>query len=124
MKLRALKTDYIDKRVITFFIDKKIKEDLNKLLIESNKYNLKKKSDWINEAIMMLKDTGNYKEIVYRAEVNENLDNVRDKIKMTFDQRKNFSEIRNEVVKAYPDIKGPHGAIIRAAISNRLIRRI
>ena len=49
---------------------------------------------------------------------------VFDKIYMTFSQRCLFADIRNEVVKEYPDIKGPQAAVIRAAILSRLMRKI
>ena len=44
-----------DKKVITFTVNKTIKERLKETLKNSKKYHLKKKSNWINEAILMLK---------------------------------------------------------------------
>lgn len=112
-----------DKKIITFTINKVIKERLREILINSEKYNLKKKSEWINEAILMLKENPDYKEMVSNAEGN-NEDFVFDKIYMTFEQRCIFAEMRNEVVKAFPDISGPQAAVIRAAILSRLMRKI
>lgn len=112
-----------DKKIITFTVNKVIKDRLRETLVNSEKYNLKKKSDWVNEAILILKDNPDYKEIVRNAEgINE--DFVFDKIYMTFSQRCIFAEIRNEVVKAFPDIRGPQAAVIRAAILGRLTRRM
>ncbi|HAT3818827.1 TPA: hypothetical protein NGG10_002739 [Legionella pneumophila] len=111
-----------DKKIITFTINKKIKESLREILLNSEKYNLKKKTDWVNEAIIMLKENPDYKEMVLNAEGNsENF--VFDKIYMTFKQRCFFSDMRNEVVKEYPDIRGPQTAIIRAAILSRMMRK-
>jgi len=111
-----------DKKIITFTLNKEMKETLRDILVQSEKYNLKKKTDWVNEAIMMLKENPDYKEMVLNAEGNsENF--VFDKIYMTFKQRCFFADMRNEVVKEYPDIRGPQAAIIRAAILSRLMRK-
>ncbi|ERI48038.1 TPA: hypothetical protein SLD83_001772 [Legionella pneumophila] len=111
-----------DKKIITFTINKEIKESLREILLNSEKYNLKKKTDWVNEAIIMLKENPDYKEMVLNAEGNsENF--VFDKIYMTFKQRCFFSDMRSEVVKEYPDIRGPQTAIIRAAILSRMMRK-
>jgi hypothetical protein len=120
-KLR-LSNNEEDKKIITFTLNKEMKEQIKEVLISSEKYNLKKKTDWVNEAIAMLKENQDYKEMVRNAEgTGENF--VFDKIYMSFDQRCFFSDMRNEVVKAYPDIRGPQAAIIRAAILNRLMRK-
>jgi hypothetical protein len=111
-----------DKKIITFTINKKIKEQLKNVLIFSQNYNLRKKSEWINEAIILLKKNPDYKEVVRNAEGN-NENFVFDKIYMSFNQRCIFSEIRNGVVKAFPDIRGPQSAVIRAAILSRLLRK-
>lgn len=111
-----------DKKIITFTLNQEIKIRLKEVLISSEKYNLKKKTNWVNEAIIMLKENQDYKEMVRNAEGN-NENFVFDKIYMSFDQRCFFSDMRNEVVKAYPDIRGPQAAIIRAAILNRLMRK-
>ena len=110
-----------DKRVITFTINKELREQIKEILIQSDKYSLKMKSDWINEAILMLKENPDFKEIVLNAE-GSNKDFVLDKVNMTFSQRCLFSSIRTEVVVANPDIRGPQAAIIRAAILSRLVR--
>ncbi len=111
-----------DKKIITFTINKEVKESLRNILLKSEKYNLKKKTDWVNEAIVMLKGNPDYKGMVLNAEGNsENF--VFDKIYMTFEQRCFFSDMRNEVVKEYPDIRGPQAAIIRAAILSRIMRK-
>ena len=112
-----------DKKIITFTINKEVKWKLKAALFNSEKYNLKKKSEWVNEAILMLKENPDYKERVSNAEGN-NEDFVFDKIYMTFEQRCIFAEMRNEVVKAFPDIRGPQAAVIRAAILSRLMRKI
>jgi hypothetical protein len=112
-----------DKKNITFTFNKVIKEKLREALINSKNYNLKKKSEWVNEAILMLRDNPDFKEIVCHAEGNSE-DFVFDKIHMTFAQRCLFAEIRNETVKAFPDIRGPQAAIIRAAILSRLMRKL
>ncbi len=122
MNRLTLSNDNDDKKIITFTINKAIKESLKGTLINSDKYNLKRKSDWINEAITMLKSNPDYKEMVCNAEGN-NEDFVFDKIYMTFKQRCFFAEMRNEVVRTYPDIRGPQAAIIRAAILSRLMRK-
>ena len=111
-----------DKKIITFTLNKEMKETLRETLINSENYNLKKKTDWVNEAIVMLKENPDYKEMVLNAEGNsENF--VFDKIYMTFKQRCFFADMRSEVVKEYPDIRGPQTAIIRAAILSRLMRK-
>lgn len=111
-----------DKKIITFTINKEMKEQLREILVTSDKYNLKMKTDWVNEAISLLKENIDYKEIVRNAEGSgENF--VFDKIYMSFEQRCFFSDMRNDVVKEYPDIRGPQAAIIRAAIMNRLMRK-
>lgn len=111
-----------DKKIITFTLNKEMKQTLKEVLVQSEKYNLKKKTDWVNEAIVMLKKNPDYKEMVLNAEGNgENF--VFDKIYMTFKQRCFFADMRNEVVKEYPDIRGPQAAIIRAAILSRLMRK-
>lgn len=111
-----------DKKIITFTINKEMKETLREILINSENFNLKKKTDWVNEAIVMLKENPDYKEMVLNAEGNsENF--VFDKIYMTFKQRCFFADMRSEVVKEYPDIRGPQTAIIRAAILSRLMRK-
>lgn len=112
-----------DKKIITFTINKEIKEKLREALINSENYNLKKKSEWVNEAILMLRDNPDYKEVVCNAEGNSE-DFVFDKIYMTFAQRCLFADMRNETVKAFPDIRGPQAAIIRAAILSRLMRKL
>lgn len=122
MNRLILNNNVEDKKIITFTINKEIKKTLKEILSNSEKYNSKKKSNWINEAIVMLKENPDYKEIVCNAEGN-NEDFVPDKIYMTFKQRCLFAEVRNEVVKAYPDIRGPQAAIIRAAILSRLMRK-
>ena len=111
-----------DKKIITFTINKEMKEQLREVLVTSDKYNLKMKTDWVNEAIGLLKENIDYKEIVRNAEGSgENF--VFDKIYMSFEQRCFFSDMRNDVVKEYPDIRGPQAAIIRASIMNRLMRK-
>ncbi len=112
-----------DKKIITFSINKEIKDRLKETLINSENYNQKMKSEWVNEALEILYASDDYKEMACHAEGNSE-DFVFDKIYMTFTQRCAFSEMRNEVVKAYPDIKGPQGAIIRAAILRRLLKKI
>ena len=112
-----------DKKVITFTLNASLKNNLRDTLINSEKYNLKKKSDWVNEAIIMLKNNSDYKELVCNAEGN-NADFVFDKIYMTFHQRCVFAEMRAQVVGTYTDIRGPQGAIIRAAILSRLTRKL
>lgn len=120
-KLR-LNNNEEDKKIITFTLNKEMKETLREVLVQSEKYNLKKKTDWVNEAIIMLKENPDYKEMVLNAEGNsENF--VFDKIYMTFKQRCFFADMRNDVVKEYPDIRGPQAAIIRAAILSRLMRK-
>ena len=111
-----------DKKIITFTLNKEQKETLRTVLITSENYNLKKKTDWVNEAIILLKGNSDYKVMVLNAE-GSNKDFVFDKIYMTFNQRCFFADMRNEVVKEYPDIRGPQAAIIRAAIMNRLMRK-
>jgi hypothetical protein len=112
-----------DKKIITFTLNKEVKEILKEVLVQSEKYNLKKKTNWVNEAIVMLKENPDYKEMVLNAEGNgENF--VFDKIYMTFKQRCFFAAMRNEVVKEYPDIRGPQAAILRAAILGRLMRKV
>ena len=110
-----------DKKTITFTINMEMREQLKEILSQSDKYSLKKKSEWINEAIVMLKENPNYKEVVLHAE-GSNGDFVLDKVNMTLSQRRIFSEIRTEVVRAHPDIRGPQAAIIRASILGRLLR--
>ena len=112
-----------DKKIITFTLNKEMKDRLREVLVQSPNYNLKKKSDWVNEAIIMLKENPDYKEMVRNAEGN-NKDFVFDKIYMTFKQRCFFSDMRNEAVKEYPDIRGPQAAIIRAAILSRFMRKV
>ncbi|MBX3710209.1 MAG: hypothetical protein KF702_10785 [Gammaproteobacteria bacterium] len=111
-----------DKKIITFTLNKDMQESLREVLIHSEHYNLKMKSDWINEAIIMLRENPDYKEMVRNAEGKSGAF-VFDKIYMTFDQRCFFSDMRNEVVKEFPDIQGPQAAIIRAAILSRLLRK-
>lgn len=124
VKLNSLKlsNDAKDKKIITFTLNKEMQESLRVVLIQSEHYNLKKKSDWINEAIVMLRDNPEFKGIVRNAEGNSG-DFVFDKIYMTFEQRCFFSDMRNDVVKEFPDIQGPQAAIIRAAIMSRLMRK-
>lgn len=122
MNRLTLSNNQEDKKIITFTINKEIKNKLKEALLTSDRYNSKKKSDWVNEAIIMLKDNTDYRAMASNAEGN-NEDFVFDKIYMTFQQRCIFSEMRNAVVKEYPDIKGPQGAIIRAAILSRLLRK-
>jgi uncharacterized membrane protein YvbJ len=110
-----------DKKIITFTVNKEIKQKLREILTHSENYNLKKKSEWVNEAILMLRDNPDYKEMVCHAEGNNEF--VFDKIYMTFAQRCLFAEMRNETVKTFPDIRGPQAAIIRAAILSRLTRK-
>ena len=112
-----------DKKIITFTINKVMKDSLKEILTNSEKYNLKKKSDWVNEAIAMLKNNPDYKEMVRNAEGNSE-DFVFDKVYMTFKQRCFFADMRNEVVKEFPDIRGPQAAIIRAAILSRFTRKL
>lgn len=112
-----------DKKIITFTINKSIKERLRETLLSSKEYNLKKKSEWVNEAILMLKENPDYKDRVSNAEGNSE-DFIFDKIYMTFAQRCMFAEMRNEVVREFPDIIGPQAAVIRAAILSRLMRKI
>lgn len=112
-----------DKRVITFMVNSELRGQLKEILTQSDKYSLKMKSDWINEAILMLHENPNYKEMVLNAE-GSNKDFVLDKVNMTFKQRCFFSDIRKEVVIAHPDIRGPQGAIIRAAILSRVVREL
>lgn len=122
MNKLVLNNNEQDKKILTFTINKNLKNDLREVLINSVNYNLKKKSEWVNEAIETLMLNPNYKEMVYNAEGNsENF--VFDKIYMTFKQRCAFAEIKNNVIREYPDINGPQGAIIRAAILSRLIRK-
>ena len=111
-----------DKKIITFTLNKEMQESLREVLIHSEHYNLKMKSDWVNEAIVMLRENPDYKEMVRNAEGKSGAF-VFDKIYMTFDQRCFFSDMRNEVVKEFPDIQGPQAAIIRAAILSRLLRK-
>lgn len=112
-----------DKKVITFTINKALKTRLRELLDSSTEYTLKQKSIWVNEAIVMLMNNPDYKELARNAEGNTQ-DFVFDKIYMTFEQRCFFAEMRNETVRAFPDIRGPQGAIIRAAILSRLTRKL
>jgi hypothetical protein len=123
MNKLAMNNDQEDKKIISFTINKEIKLKLLETLTKSHKYNLKKKSDWSNEAIEMLIQNPYYKEMVVSNAEGNNEKFVFDKIHMTFKQRCLFAEIRNEVVKAYPDIKGPQTSIIRAAILSRLTRK-
>ena len=118
----ALNDSNEDKKTITFTINKEIKEKLKEILIKDKNYNLKMKSNWINEAIAILRSNPDYREMVCSAE-GKNDDFVFDKFYMTFQQRCLFSEMRNEVVKTFPDIRGPQGAIIRAAILSRIMRK-
>jgi hypothetical protein len=111
-----------DKKIITFTINKELKQKIKDTLINSEHYHLKMKSDWVNEAILMLKGNPDYKQMVCNAEGNSQ-EFVFDKIYMTFQQRCTFAEIRSDVVREYPDIKGPQAAIIRAAILSRLLRK-
>jgi hypothetical protein len=111
-----------DKKIITFTLNKEMQESLREVLIHSEHYNLKMKSDWVNEAIVMLRENPDYKEMVRNAEGKSGAF-VFDKIYMTFDQRCFFSDMRNEVVKEFPDIQGPQATIIRAAILSRLLRK-
>jgi len=122
MNKLKLSDNHEDKKIITFTINKLVKTKLRETLLESKKYNLKKKSDWVNEAIIMLKENPDYKEAACNAEGKSD-DFVFDKIYMTFKQRCFFAEIRSEVVKSFPDIRGPQAAIIRAAILSRLMRK-
>lgn len=124
IKLNSLKlsNDAKDKKIITFTLNKEMQETLREVLIQSEHYNLKKKTDWINEAIVMLRQNPDFKEVVRNAEGNSG-DFVFDKIYMTFEQRCFFSDMRNDVVKEFPDIQGPQAAIIRAAILSRLMRK-
>ena len=123
MNKLVLSNNNQDKKIITFTVNKEIKSQLREILSGSEKYNLKMKSDWINEAIAMLKESADFMEMARNAEGN-NEDFVFDKVYMTFKQRCFFADMRNDVVKNYPDIKGPQGAIIRAAILRRLMRKL
>lgn len=123
MNKLALQNSVEDKKIITFTLNSEMRENLKEKLIISEKYNLKKKSDWINEAIVMLRKNPDYREIIRNAE-GKSADFVFDKVYMTFQQRCVFAEIRNSVVKEYPDIRGPQGAIIRAAILSRMMRNL
>jgi hypothetical protein len=124
IKLNSLKlsNDAKDKKIITFTLNKEMQESLKEVLTQSEHYNLKKKTEWINEAIVMLRQNPDFKEVVRNAEGNSG-DFVFDKVYMTFEQRCFFSDMRNEVVKEFPDIQGPQAAIIRAAILSRLMRK-
>lgn len=117
-----LTSDLDSKKHITFTVSKSILNELKQVLIDSADYNLKKKSVWINEAIETLSKDPNYKDLIYNADPSSN-DFVMDKINMTFQQRCSFAQIRNDVVKAFPDMEAPQSAIIRAAIFSRLFRR-
>lgn len=118
----ALNNTDEDKKIITFTISPDIKLALNETLKNSSKYNLKKKSDWINEAISMLEYNPDYEEMVRNGEGNSG-GFVFDKVYMTFQQRCRFAELKNNVVRAFPDIKGPQASIIRTAILSRLMRK-
>ncbi len=122
MNKLILSNNELDKKIITFTINKEIKLRLKDTLINSENYNLKKKSDWVNEAIEILKSNPDYKELICNAE-GYSKDFVFDKVYMTFKQRCFFAGIKNEVVREYPDINGPQAAIIRAAILSRLMRK-
>mgnify|MGYP006425638549 CR=1 FL=1 len=111
-----------DKKHITFTISRNVIKELREVLINAEDYNLKKKSVWVNEAIAMLKKNPSYKDIIYNVEPNTG-NFIMDKINMTFSERCLFAEIRNDVVKAYPDIEAPQSSIIRAAIFSRLFRK-
>lgn len=123
MNKLTLSNNNEDKKIITFTINKEVKLKLKQALISNEKYNLKMKSDWVNEAILMLKKNPDYKDMVRNAEGN-NKDFVFDKIYMTFSQRCVFAEMRNETVKSNPDIRGPQAAILRTAILSRLMRKV
>lgn len=112
-----------DKKIIAFTINKQVKEKLKAVLVRSKDYNLKRKSDWVNEAILMLKENPDYSSIVFSAGGNTE-DFILDKIYMNFEQRCCFSEMRSDVVRQYPDIRGPQGAIIRAAILSRIMHKM
>lgn len=123
MNKLTLNNEDEDKKTIAFTINKHIKERLKEVLIRSKNYNLKMKSDWVNEAILMLNGTPEYSAVVSSTEGNTE-DFVLDKIYMNFAQRCYFSKMRNNVVQQYPDIRGPQGAIIRTAILNRIIHNL
>lgn len=122
MNKLVLNNNNDDKKIITFTINKEIKQRLRETLLSSDKYHLKKKSDWVNEAIIFLRENPDYKEAVSNAE-GSNGEFVFDKIYMTFQQRCYFAAMRNEVVVANPDIRGAQSSIIRAAILSRLTRK-
>jgi len=86
MNKLVLSNNNQDKKIITFTLNKGIKIQLREILSSSEKYNLKMKSDWINEAIEMLNESPDFKEMARNAEGN-NEDFVFDKIYMTFKQR-------------------------------------
>jgi len=67
MNKLILSNDDDDKKIITFTVNKAIKERLREVLVSSQHYNLKMKSDWINEAIVMLVENPDYKDMVYNA---------------------------------------------------------
>ena len=109
-----------DKKIITFTISKHIKQQLKNILLLSIKYNLRKKSQWVNESIIMLVAMPSYQDMIISAE-GVNQDFVHDKVYMTFQERCEFAKIRNEVVRKSPEIRGPQASIIRAAILNRIM---
>lgn len=110
-----------NKKVITFTMSRNLQNKLHEALIKSTKYNLKKKSEWVYEAIEMLIENPDYKDFVFNSQGAGN-DYVHDRVRLNFDQRCIFSDIRNEVVREYPHIRGPQGSLLRAAILSRLTR--
>ncbi len=119
MNKLTIKNKILDKKDVTYTIDPDLLRRLKKVLVEKEGYNLKKKSLWVNEAILILQKDKNYKEIVINADTS-NPNDVVDKIKMELKERCTLADIRTEVIKEYPNINAPQSAIIRASIFNRL----
>lgn len=125
----AMQSDKKDKKKdIRFTIDKIMKEEMSESIDKSERYNKREKSKWIHDAIVILTKNPSYKGIILNAYWSKDREGgrkevvVHDKVCWTFEQRCHFSDVRNSVVREYPDIRTPQTWIIRAAISYRLSR--
>lgn len=124
----AIKSVKQDKKEIRFTITRSMKDEMTKAINKSDIYNKREKSKWIYDALVLLIKNPSFKEIVlnvYWSRDNEGgvkEDMVHDKVNLSFEERCVFSGVRNDVVRCYPEIRGPQASIIRAAISYRLSR--
>lgn len=110
----------MDKIKISFVLPMTLQDELKERVVK-DRYNLKGKSRWVQEAVEKLLAVANFPDLVKINDEMKGFEKL-ESVVISRDLKKQLMEAVIAVRKKYPELDGVQSRIVRSAIVQRLLR--